>query len=74
MKTVFAVLRSKGVKVAAAGSALMVATTAAHADMATEIAAAQTAGEGNVTLAIAAVIGICALVMGLNVVISLLKK
>ncbi|HSX51506.1 MAG TPA: hypothetical protein VLF09_11140 [Cellvibrio sp.] len=74
MKNVFAIARSKGVKVAALGSALMLGATAAHADIAAEIAAAQTSGETNVSLAIAAVIGICALVMGLGVVISLLKK
>ena len=58
--------------VATTGS--LVAVTSAHADIATDIAAAQTAGVSNATLAGAAVIAIVAAVVGIGIVKSLLRS
>jgi hypothetical protein len=75
MKNIFAVLRSKGFKVVAAATATSLAVIQpAYADIEAEIAAAQSAGISQVTLAIGAVVAICALVMGLNIIIGLIKK
>lgn len=74
MKNVFAVLRSKGFKVASVFSALAVASTAAHADIAASIGTAQAEAETNVGLAIVAVIAIAALVMGLGIITGLIKR
>lgn len=75
MRTTFSVLRSKGFKIVAAATATSLAVIQpAHADIAAAIEAAETAGISQVTLAIGAVVAICALVMGLNIVMGLLKK
>jgi hypothetical protein len=74
MKNAFVLLRSKGVKVVAAVSASMVAASSAHADIAADIAAAQTSGISNVTLAVGAVIAVAAIVLGVGIVLSLMKR
>ena len=74
MKNTFTLLRSQSVKVGSAIAASLAVVSTAHADVAADIAAAETAGISQVTLAIGAVVAICALVMGLNIVIGLLKK
>lgn len=74
MKNTFSVLRSKGVKVASAVAASVAVVSPAHADIEAAITAAQTAGISQVTLAIGAVVAICALVMGLNIIVGLMKK
>jgi hypothetical protein len=73
MKNAFSVLRSRAVKFGTAATVLASAG-AANADTAAAIAAAESAGISQVTLAIGAVVAICALVMGLNIVIGLLKR
>ena len=74
MKNLFSTMRSKVAKVAASLAAAVAVAAPAHADIETAITAAQAAGISQVTLAIGAVVAICALVMGLNIVIGLLKK
>jgi hypothetical protein len=74
MKNTFTLLRSKAVKIGSAVAASFAVVSAAHADIAADIAAAESAGTSQVTLAVGAVVAICALVMGLNIVIGLLKK
>lgn len=59
------------------GLAVVAATglsVAAHADIAADIAAASTAANTNVDLAITAIVGIAALVMGLGIILSLMKR
>lgn len=46
----------------------------AFADIAADIAAAQASGENNVTLAVTAVIGIAAVVLGVGIVLRLLGR
>lgn len=74
MPKMFIVLKSRTAKSAAFVTSALLAASAAHADIAADIAAAQATGETNVGLAISAVIGIAALVMGIGVVLSLLKR
>jgi hypothetical protein len=74
LKNTFTVLRSKGVKLASAVAASVAVVAPAHADIEDAITAAQSAGISQVTLAIGAVVAICALVMGLNIIVGLLKK
>lgn len=62
-----------------AGQGLAVVTSVAvsglaHADIAADIAAASTAANTNVDLAITAIVGIAALVMGLGIILSLMKR
>jgi hypothetical protein len=73
VKTTFSVLRSKGVKVAAAASALVLSSTSFAIDTAA-ITAAQSDGVDAVTLTVAGLIGIVAIVVGVNIVMSMLKK
>jgi hypothetical protein len=73
MKNQFAVLRSKGVKLAVASSA-MVASAASFAIDTTAISDAQADGVSAVTLVVGGLIGIVAIVVGVNIVISMLKK
>jgi hypothetical protein len=70
MKTVFSVLRSKGLKMKAAVSA----NNPAFADMAADINAAKADGVSNVTLAAGAVIAIAAIVLGIGVIRNLLAR
>jgi hypothetical protein len=70
----FGLLKSRTFKSSAVVVSLLAAASSAHADIAADIAAAGAAGETNVGLAITAVIGIAALVMGIGVVLSLLKR
>lgn len=72
MKTKFAVLRSRAVKVGVAVAAL--ATSAAHAIDDATINAAQTAAESSVELTTTGLIQIVAIIVGVGIVISLLKK
>lgn len=72
MKTKFSVLRSKGVKVVAAVVAL--GASAAHAIDDTAITAAQEAAETSVQLTATGMIQIVAVVVGVGLVVSLLKK
>jgi hypothetical protein len=73
MKNQFAVLRSKGVKLAVAASA-MAASAASFAIDTTAITAAQDDGVDAVKLVVGGLIGIVAIVVGVNIVISMLKK
>lgn len=72
MKTKFALLRSRGVKVVAAVAAL--GASAAHAIDDTAITAAQTAAENSVELTSTGMIQIVAIIVGVGLVVSLLKK
>lgn len=72
MKNVFAVLRSKGAKVGVAVSAL--AASAAHAVDDAAITAAQTAAQNSVELTSTGMIQIVAIIVGVGLVVSLLKK
>lgn len=74
MKNTFSVLRSKGVKVSAAASALLVTATPVLADVAADIAAAKTEGVSNVTLAVGAVIAIAAVALGVSIIRGLLSR
>jgi hypothetical protein len=56
------------------GSALMGSAAAAHADMATDIGAAFTAAESNVGLAAGGVVALVAVVTGIGLIVSLLRK
>lgn len=72
MKTKFALLRSRGVKVVAAVAAL--GASAAHAIDDAAITAAQGAAETSVDLTSTGLIQIVAIIVGVGIVISLLKK
>ncbi len=72
MKTKFSVMRSKGVKIAAAVAAL--GASAAHAIDDATITAAQEAAETSVQLTAGGMIQIVAIVVGIGLVVSLLKK
>lgn len=74
MKTKFAVLRSKGVKVVSIVAAAATASVPAFADTAAAIAAAETEGTGNVTLAVGAVIAAAAIMFCIGYVRSLIGK
>lgn len=73
MKTTFSVLRSKGFKLSAI-TAAVVSSAGAHADIEASIAAAQASGISNVTLAVGAVIAVAAIVLGVSIVLSLMKR
>ncbi len=73
MKNQFSVLRSKGVKLATAVAALS-ASAATFAIDTTAISAAQADGVSAVTLVVGGLIGIVAIVVGVNIVINMLKK
>jgi hypothetical protein len=72
MKNQFALLRSRGVKFGVAVAAL--AASAAHAIDDTAITAAQTAAENSVELTSTGMIQIVAIIVGVGLVVSLLKK
>lgn len=72
MKNQFALLRSRGAKVVVAVAAL--AASAAHAIDDTAITAAQTAAENSVELTSTGMIQIVAIIVGVGLVVSLLKK
>lgn len=77
MKNKFSVLRSKGVKFTAAVAASAMAFAANNPVFAigtAEITAAQEAGVSAVTLAVAGLIGIVAVIIGVNIVLSVMKK
>lgn len=67
-------VKTKTVALLSVASAVMVAAVPASADIAADISAAQTAGTTNVGLAITAVVAISALVMGLGLILSLLRR
>lgn len=67
-------VKTKSLALLSVASAVMVAAVPASADIAADIAAAQTAGTTNVGLAITAVVAISALVMGLGLILSLLRR
>jgi hypothetical protein len=72
MKNTFSVLRSRAVKVGVSVAAL--AASAAHAIDDTAITAAQTAAENSVELTSTGMIQIVAIIVGVGLVVSLLKK
>jgi hypothetical protein len=72
MKNAFTLARSRAVKVGVAVSAL--AASAAHAIDDTAITAAQTAAENSVELTSTGMIQIVAIIVGVGLVVSLLKK
>lgn len=72
MKTTFSVLRSKAVKVGVAVAAM--AASAAHAIDDAAITAAQTAAETSVQLTSTGMIQIVAVIVGVGLVVSLLKR
>lgn len=72
MKTKFSVLRSKGLKVVAVIAAL--GASAAHAVDDAAITAAQEAAETSVQLTATGMIQIVAVIVGVGLVVSLLKK
>lgn len=72
MKNTFSVLRSRVVKMGVAVGAL--AASAAHAIDDTAITAAQTAAENSVELTSTGMIQIVAIIVGVGLVVSLLKK
>lgn len=76
MKSSFAVLRSRGVKVALITAACAVAPAVFADPTAIEAAvtAAQTAGKSSVELTTTGMIQIVALVVGVGLVVSLLKR
>jgi hypothetical protein len=76
MKNSFSLLKSKTVKSAAVVAAILASGVAAAqtSDTATAITAAAAEGTSNVTLAVAAVVGICALVFGLGIITSLFRR
>lgn len=74
MKTTFAVLRSKGVKFGAAVAGSVALVSPAFADVAADIASAQTEGVSNVTLAVGAVISIAAICLGISIIRSILTR
>lgn len=76
MKSQFAVLRSKGVKfgAAVAASAAAMASSVAHAIDDAAITAAQGAAETSVQLTTTGMIQIVAVVVGVGLVVSLLKR
>jgi len=76
MLTKFALLRSKGAKLVGKGVAVVtaVAASAAHAIDDTAITAAQTAAENSVELTSTGMIQIVAIIVGVGLVVSLLKK
>ncbi len=76
MKNRFSVLRSKGAKVVAGVAALTASAVASAQTSAvgTAITAAQTEGESNVTLVVGGLIAIVAIGVGVNMVISMLRK
>lgn len=76
MKTRFAVLRSKGVKVVSAvvASAGAFVAGTAHAIDDAAITAAQTAAETSVDLTATGMIQIVAIIVGVSLVVSLLKR
>lgn len=67
-------VKTKTVALLSVASAVMVAAVPASADIAADISAAQAAGTTNVGLAITAVVAISALVMGLGLILSLLRR
>lgn len=73
MKNQFSVLRSKGVKLATAVAALSASAATFAVDTAA-ITAAQTEGVDAVKLVVGGLIGIVAIVVGVNIVINMLKK
>lgn len=76
MKTNFSVLRSKVGKALTVGAtaAAALATSAAHAVDDTAITAAQTAAKTSVDLTSTGMIQIVAVIVGVGLVVSLLKK
>ncbi|EIC29839.1 MULTISPECIES: hypothetical protein [Methylomicrobium] len=58
----------------AAGAALLGATAASHADMSSDISAAFTGATSNVTLAAGGVVALVAVVTGISLIVSLLRK
>jgi len=72
MKTQFALLRSRAVKVGVAVAAM--GASLAHAIDDTAITAAQTAAENSVELTSTGMIQIVAIIVGVGLVVSLLKK
>lgn len=73
MKNYFVLLKTRTGKTAAA-VASVIAAASAHADIAADIAAAETSGISNVTAAAGAVIAVAAIVLGIGIVLSLLKR
>lgn len=73
MKNTFTVMRSKGFKVASAVAAMM-ATSTALAIPTQAIQDAQADGVSAVTLVVGGLVSIVAIVVGVNIVISMLKK
>jgi hypothetical protein len=61
-------------KVVAVASGFVAAVSTASADVATDITAAFTAAESNVTLAAGGLIGVVAIMTGIGFIISLLKR
>ena len=76
MKTKFALLRTRGAKVvlAAVASAAALGSSLAHAIDDTAITAAQTAAQTSVQLTSTGMIQIVAVVVGVGLVVSLLKR
>lgn len=76
MFTKFAALRSQGVKLVGKGVAVVtaVAASAAHAVDDAAITAAQTSAETSVELTTTGMIQIVAVIVGVGLVVSLLKK
>jgi hypothetical protein len=56
------------------GSALMGSAAAAHADVAADISAAFAGANTNVTLAVGGVVALVAIVTGVGLIVSLLRK
>lgn len=69
-----ALAQSKAAKAGAVGSALMAAAATASADTAADITAAFTAAESNVTLAAGGIIGVVAIITGIGIIVSLLRR
>jgi hypothetical protein len=67
-------VRSIKTQVVAGGTAVATAAGSAHADVAADISAAFAGANTNVTLAVGGVIALVAIVTGVGLIVSLLRK